>query len=103
MSLTVSNIKRRWADLCRYRKQGLEARNASEHYEKDVGDLLKITEVLMKTCCQMNIKMHEAQGKPIREFKVYWDTFDNAVERLLTKKFLVESDNKKPGINLEIH
>lgn len=87
MSLTLSNIQRRFKQMSELRRQKLTTKNADEYYETDVRDLLRINDALMKVCCQMNMKLNEALGQPVRPFKTYWDTFDNAIEKLLTRKF----------------
>lgn len=85
MSLVLTDIRKRYSDLVELRKKGLTTQNADEHYEKDVRDLLRITEALMKTCCQLNIKCHQACGKEPLEFNEYWNTFDKAVDDLINR------------------
>lgn len=88
MSIVLKQIKNRWEDLVKLRRQGLTAQNADEHYEKDVRDLMRITEALMKTCCQLNMKWHEAAGKEPLEFTQYFRNFEKAVDRLLIQEGL---------------
>lgn len=83
MSVVISNIRKRWGELVRYRRQKLTIQNADEHYEIDVRDLLRINEALMKTCCQLNMKWHKAAGREPGEFQFYWKNFDQAVDRLI--------------------
>ena len=92
MSIVISNIRKRLSDLKKLRRQNLTTQNADEHYDRDVTALLRANEALMKTCCQLNIQLHEAKGKQPREFTVYWNNFDLAVERLLTNQLAQKVD-----------
>lgn len=83
MSVVLSNIRKRWGELVKYRRQNLTVRNADEHYEVDVRDLVRIIEALHKTCCQLNMKWHEAAGKEPKEFQFYYKNFDVAIDRLI--------------------
>ena len=92
MALTINFIKIRYEQFLKIRKQKLNAQNVDEFYEKDIGDLLRMNEALLKTCCQLNIKWHIAEGKEPLEFKKYWDNYNLAVDKLLTRNILLKVD-----------
>ncbi|KKM92805.1 hypothetical protein LCGC14_1214800 [marine sediment metagenome] len=92
MSLTIDHIRKRHAELSNLLKQKLTAQNVDEFYEKDVGDLLRMNEALLKTCCQLNMKWHEAAGKEPLEFKTYWDNYNRAVDKLLVRHVILKVD-----------
>lgn len=90
MSLAIMNITKRWREMCELRKKGLTTKNADQHYQKDVGDLLRVVESLRLTSIRHQMKLREMEEKEQIEFKVLYDQYGRAMDKLINSAILIK-------------